>query len=84
MSQILDRIAKQKLNFALKQFTRAKALRAINSDNHSEERFTKHKNKHVRSRAEHLANKQSVEEGHQAQELDAHRAQRETEEAASE
>jgi len=57
MSQILDRIAKQKLNLAMKQFTRAKALRAINSENFSEDRFSKHNNKHVRARAVHLAAK---------------------------
>ena len=57
MSKILDNIARQKLNLAMKQFTRAKALRAITVDNCGEERFTKHKNKHVRARAEHLAAK---------------------------
>jgi hypothetical protein len=57
MSKILDNIARQKLNLALKQFTRAKALRAITADNCSEDRFTKHPNKHVKARAAHLAAK---------------------------
>lgn len=62
MSKILDNIARQKLNTARKQFTRAKALRAINSTNFSEDRFTKHPNKHVKARAAHLASKAEVAE----------------------
>lgn len=55
MSKILDNIARQKLNASKKEFSRAKALHAITADNCGEDRFVKHKNKHVRARASHLA-----------------------------
>lgn len=46
---------KMRLTAEKKGFTRAKALRAINKENCTEERFVKHANKHVKARAAHLA-----------------------------
>ncbi len=55
MSKIIKDKARQALNLAMKQFTRAKALRALNAGNCEEKRFTDHPNKHVKARAAHLA-----------------------------
>ena len=61
MSQIIDRIAKQKLKASKKTFTRNKALKVITAANCHEDRFVKHPNSHVKSRAAYLSAHQPAE-----------------------
>ncbi len=54
-TKLEKKIKKQKLNEALKEHTRAKALYELNNGaNPNDEQYVKHRNYHVRMRAFHL------------------------------